>query len=139
MIKQEVCSKDTVKKYVNLLKGSGDIIVEKDKRQNNKTHHLILNDKSDFNQIDEELSNMKRVVDKLPEDIEKPVKPRKGNTWIPDTEMVMFQLQTLLYRTSMISLESESQILYKKIIKLMLGVTIKQIRARKKQSAPELS
>ncbi len=131
MAAEEICSRDTTRKHANLLKGSGDIIVEKDKRRNNKTHYLYLNDKSEFNQIDQALSKMEKVIGILPEPVQKTL-PK--TITVSDTDLPMWSLQILLFRTSLIPFERDSQILYKKIIKLMVTLTLKDIKAKKNPS-----
>jgi hypothetical protein len=132
---KQICSKDTTRKYVKLLKENDDIIIEKDKRQNNKTHHLIINNKSEFNQIDTRLSYVEKELDRL---TNQPEKQRRGqrneeNWWFQmDNNMWILQMVLLRMTDNKSSLQQDSEMLYRKIIELMVRITQSQKMARRK-------
>ncbi len=101
---------------INVLKGE----------RKGQSHYLIFNHESEFYQIDQELSKIEKVIDRLPEVVEKTVKTHKGLTRDLSMEIGMWNLLDLLDRTSKIPIEKDAQILYKKIIKLMLTLNYKR-------------
>jgi hypothetical protein len=132
---KQICSKDTTRKYVKQLKENGEIIIEKDKRQNNKTHHLIINDKSEFNQIDNRLSYVEQSVDRLTNQPEKQRQGRrnKENWWLQmDTDMWILQNVLLRMSDNKSSFHRDPEMLYRKVIELMVRITKSQKMARRK-------
>ena len=130
--KNEVCSKDTTRKYVKLLEDSSDLIVEKDKRRNNITHHLYINNKSEFAKIEKELSKLDGDIDSIIKSENSKI--RSGNVEgeqgisTPNRAQmyVIYNLIILLWRIGqLIRDKDDRQVLINKVIELMLSVTLK--------------
>jgi hypothetical protein len=128
-------SKDTIILDINHLVEDKRISIKIETRKNNKIHHLYINDESEFNQITNAISIVERKIASLPEPVDVKAKPRDGYISVPDHEWLMWSLQLSLWRTyTMIRSETDSRILYMRIIKSMIKLTGMRMKALKKQS-----
>ena len=105
-------------------------------KRHGQSHLLIFNYGSQFKKIDESVTGTRKAVENLPW-IENAVKhyrkPRKGGLWLPnDVDTIMSMLLNLLDRTDKIPVQSDAQILEKKIIDLMKLINKKKMMAESK-------
>jgi len=138
LIKEGVCSKETTRNYVRLLKsekGGTRIIIEPDKRPNNKTHHLRLNEKSHFNIMEERLSEFEGIISRMPDYVKAKGKGKSNSyeKWYISSDHMMTTLHFYLLSISRIPHEQDTQILYQKLIKLIIRLHLKQTKARDKE------
>jgi hypothetical protein len=104
---------------INLIK-EGKIKMIKDKPYS-QTHYLTLNEDNEFNKIIDDLSILEKHIEQL--EIPKPKKPPN----VPKEDRIMWSMLFKLARVNSLPFEQDSQILYRKIYRLMIELTLKKI------------
>ena len=135
LIDKEICSKDPTRATIKKLIGDGDILLKRDKRKNNKTHHLSINTESEFYRISEQILNVEKKIEHLPEPIHKIVKSPEGKITVPNSEFLLLNLHLSLIGTYMyIGPEEQSRLLYrrKKAMAKLIAVKMKAIEKQSK-------
>jgi hypothetical protein len=126
MSKKEISSYVTTLKAIDRLKSKN--IVE-DRKEGNSFHRLFINNKNDFNKIDEHLTKIENLLDEMREPVRRVVTipyasrnySRAVDFKIKYEAFFSTMLQALLWHTAdRIHSERDSHVLFNRIVKLML-------------------
>lgn len=126
-------SRMTTLRLINELEKGGRIKILKGERQG-QSHRLSINNNSEFKEINQQISKLEGYIDRLKivKKIEEPRK-HKGHISVSDEEFIFMHILMTLVRINLLPFEKDSQILYRKIIRLMTALALKKIRSMKKE------
>ncbi len=135
-------SRVTTLNLIKELESGGRIKVLKEGWRQGQSHHLVFNDKNEFDKVNERLSNIAKRIEKLKKDETEITLPLKkgGSVSIPANTLDLVNLCLLVrYTSQFIKNESDQQVLYNKILQLMVNISIKSLpRLTKKFAEPNL-
>lgn len=148
MNEEQLSSRETTRAIIKTLVEKGEIELKKAKRKNNKTHHLTINDKHEFNLIDQQLSEIDTLMDDMDEYLAKISRKRPANEnshirelnvqFLIHQQSIDTILGLLLVRTNdTIRSENDSHLFYTRIAKLMLRLNNLHILNSRKASDPK--
>jgi hypothetical protein len=156
MEKRSIGSIKTIHPIIIDLLNEGILLVLKN-RPNSQIHRLIINDKNEFNQIDETLSEIDNFIDKMDETVHSVlngISKKSTHTsyahlqelkWlnlsflIPYDDAINLILQELLTRINdKIHSETDSQILYTKIVQALRKFTLQRWNLAVRDSSKRL-
>jgi hypothetical protein len=132
MSENGVSSRMTTLKKINDLKSDERRIIE-DRQEANSFHRLYINDRSEFKLVDTELANIEMTILRMDDNSIKYEEMRQTERSNKQADNVMFFLRmsnqlidiflhnVLLRVNNNVSFETDKQILYTKIIKLMVA------------------
>jgi hypothetical protein len=132
-----ICSRDTTRNHIRDLSKKEDILIMADAKPNNRTHHLYINEKNLFNQIEKRVDDLERYVNGeigngtndqdlnfLPKDSRDDFVGTITRRQMPsDFGSVIWELELALFAVHLFGPERETRGLLFKIIKSMINVT----------------
>ena len=133
--KLKIATKDTIIGDIDDLVEDKKLFRKVITRQNYKIHKLYVNLKNEVYSMNQQLIKVESVIKNLPI-IETKIRRRPGTVYVPDKEFTLWWLQLLLIGVNKIYhfKDEDKDVFNKKIMRLMLQVTEKQMEERRLDS-----